>query len=706
MKVLSEAGRGASRKRCIAGRLSSWLCVAALLCTGTASAQELMPVKALPDLVAESEWIAVADLVGAQARRNARGNLIVTDYRFRVAQTLQGATPASEFVLTQGGGTLAGETHELSDTAALDVGGRYLLFVRPGRGEVFSPFVGGAQGVYVLSSDHKAMSLGGDRRKIGEDVLLDEVRELAGIRGAAPPRIPDSGGMPADSYPSKRYLPLAMTPPADSVLRSTPVMQADAGARPQADSSQAGTTANTVADAAQTLYSGPGIDYQYLHRITPPAVINGFPHDWSWHPEEEYQMSKWNQYGGLVFQVFATPTGDWAWENDRFDLAGWPTNDTMIEQFGEGWGATTLGVTFSRWFGDGPIVEADTALNPAYCWTLDERRGLNPDDTCWGFRQTMLHELGHSWGLKHPWEFQDVWWDSVMNYSPKNDRFPQLFADDANAVRDAFGGPGMHDALLSLYTTSLDTADGADSAIYTPTQEFLLSLRHGEDLSAWIGNQFKIENLGTDDIVTPTVEFYLSKGRLTWDAGYYFLGSGSYISVPVFATYTYWMPYLPIPAATPTGDYYLSAYLPGADGNMGNNGAWADEGRTVHIDNNPTMLTPQTYWQSSEFGYLGPAGDWTFSFYGEEGTTYYLSMCPDTGGWADFDTTLAIEYFGSQLAFDDDTCDYQSNIVWTAPYSATFTVRVGSFDNSYEGTFQLGYRRDVTEIIFRGGFDG
>jgi len=703
MRATSEIGRGASANRRAAGRLSSWLCVAALCCGAwsSAPAQELMLAKALPDLVAESEFVTVADLVGAQARRNSRGNLIVTDYRFRVAQALQGAAPAAEFVLTQGGGTLAGETHELSDTAKLDVGSRYLLFVRPGRGEVFSPFVGGAQGVYLLSSDGKAMSLGGDRRKLAEDALLDQVRELAGARGTQPPRNPDAGRTPGN-YPAKRYLPIAMTPP-DAVASISPAPEL-AGTHPQAPDAASG--AHVTAMPGEQRYSGPGIDYQYLNRITPPAVINGFPHDWSWHPEEEYQMSKWNQYGGLVFQVYATPTGDWAWGNDRFDLAGWPSNDDMLAQFGEGWGATTLGITYSRWFDDGPIIEADTALNPAYCWTLDERQGLNETDSCWGFRQTMLHELGHSWGLKHPWEFQDVWWDSVMNYSPKHDRFPVLFSDDTNAVRAAFGGPGIHDALLSLYTTALDSSDGAQSAIYTPTQLYSLSVHHGEDLSAWITNQFKIENLGTDDIVTPSVDFYLSQGRLTWDAGYAYLGSGSYISVPVFSTYTYWMPSLPIPATTPTGNYYLAAYLPADDNNLANNGAWADEDTTVHVDNNPQHLAPDLNWQASEYGYLGPAGDWTFEFDGEEGTTYYFSMCPDTGGWADFDTTLAIEYFGSQLAFDDDTCDYQSNIVWTAPYSATFTVRVSSYNDEYQGTFQLGFRRDITQIIFRGGFDG
>ncbi|MGH8172128.1 MAG: hypothetical protein ACREPX_03205, partial [Rhodanobacteraceae bacterium] len=114
----------------------------------------------------------------------------------------------------------------------------------------------------------------------------------------------------------------------------------------------------------------------------------------------------------------------------------------------------------------------------------------------------------------------------------------------------------------------------------------------------------------------------------------------------------------------------------------------------------------ELYWQSSEYGYLGAAGDWTFEFDGEEGTTYYFSMCPDTGGSADFDTTLSIEYFGTELAFDDDTCEYQSNIVWTAPYSARFTVRVNSYHDEYQGTFQLGFRRDVRQIIFVGGFDG
>ena len=706
MKDKRAATRDISPNQCFRAPFAFCGLVAAFICglCSVASAQELMLKATLPDLVAESQWISVADLVDAQARRNARGNLIVTDYRFRAVQTLLGSPPDSEFVLTQGGGTLAGETQQISDTPDLVVGKRYLLFVRPDRGEMFPPFVGGAQGVFLLSANGTAMSLGSDRQRVVIDDLLNQVDGLIVTRGTAPSRVPDANRTPARDYPAKTYVPIALTRPLRNVAQATPG-SADVAAGPIA-----ARTRNDVApqtgDAVTS--TGPGVDYFYNHRITPPAVIDGFPHDWTpWYPEDEYQMASWNQYGGDIFNIYTTPTGDWAWGNNRFDLAGWPSNDTMIAQFGEGWGATTLGITYRRWVGDGPIIEADTALNPAYCWTLDERAATNGADACWGFRQTMRHELGHSWGLDHPWETQAVWWDSIMNYSPKNFRFAQLFADDTNAVRTAFGGPGIHDALLSLYTTTYDTSGGTQSAAYTPTQQYTLSLRHGTDLSAWIGNQFKIENLGTDDIVAPTVQFFLSQQRMTWDAGYAYLGSGSYISVPVFTTYTYGMPSLPIPATTPTGTYYLGAYLPDVDDNMGNNSAWADEDVTVHVDNNPATLVPGTYWQTSEYGYLGPAGDWTFKFAGEVGTTYYFSLCPDSGGSADFDTTLSISLFDSELAFNDDACGLQSEIVWTAPYSSSsFTVTVGSYEGGAQGTFQLGYRRDLNDLLFQNGFDG
>ena len=664
-------------------------------------AQDLMTKASLPDLVAEAESIVVADLVDARARRNARGNLIVTDLHFRTDQVLLGMLPRSGFVLTQGGGTLAGETHEISDTPDLVVGNRYLLFVRPGRGEMFAPFVGGAQGAYLLSSDGTATSLAGTQAPVAYGRLIEQVDALIAERGAAPPRAARSGNVPAGTYPAKVYQPLALTPPVGG---RAPATSDVAVVTPGAVTDDARMSGGTRAGVPMIASPDPAPDYRYEHRITPPAVFNAFPHDWTpWHPEEEYQMANWNAYGGSVFHVFTTPTGNWAWENDRFDLAGWPDNATMIDQFGEGWGANTLAITWSRWFGDGPIVESDIALNPAFCWTLDERAATNAADSCWGFRQTMKHELGHAWGLKHPWETQDVWWDSIMNYSPKNYRYPRLFADETNAVRAAFAGPAIHDALLSLYTTA---SGGSQSALYTPTQPSTLSLTHGSDLSAWIGNPFKIENLGSDDIVAPTVQFFLSQQRLDWNAGYAYLGSAVYSNVGVFVTYSNWLPWLPIPATTPTGNYTFAAYLPDTDADMGSNSAWADEGVMIHVDNNPATLVPDTSWQVSEFGYLGPAGRWTFTLVAEEATTYYFSLCPGSGGSADFDTVLSISYAGSIVAQNDDACGLLSDIAWTAPYAGVFTITVGSYLDGEQGTFLLGYRRDISDVLFADGFDG
>jgi len=45
-------------------------------------------------------------------------------------------------------------------------------------------------------------------------------------------------------------------------------------------------------------------------------------------------------------------------------------------------------------------------------------------------------------------------------------------------------------------------------------------------------------------------------------------------------------------------------------------------------------------------------------------------------------------------------------VTFTAPYSSdSFTLRVTSYDHEYQGSFWVGYRRDLVEVIFYGGFD-
>lgn len=662
--------------------------------------QELQLPRTLPDLVAEADVIAIADLTHARSRWNQRGNLIVTDYSFHVVHQLLGKSLNSQFVVTQAGGTLGQETQEISDETPLSVGTRYLIFLSPGRKKQFSPFVGAGQGVYQLFSDGTVVSMGPDKSRLQRQEFLDKLEQLISARGSTPPSQPFGPILPASrTYPAKSYRPASSTPPV------APLTQAPA--QPTSPSAPTSPRKMPTVNATVSTFGSSGNlvpDYVYGNRISPPAVINAFPHDWVWHPYEEYQMSKWNQYGGDVFEVLANPTGDWAWGNGRFDLAGWPSNDQMIAQFGVGWSPDELGVTFTNTFGTSIILEADIALNPAFCWTLDDASGTDSKSGCQGFKQTMLHELGHAWGLLHPWETQDVWWDSVMNDSPQAYRFPELFADDTNAVRSAFSGPAIHDALISLYTTSLDTTTGFQEPIYTPTQTMPIDVYRGESFPRTALIAFEIENLGTDTIENPQVDFYLSQQRLNWNA-YTYLTSAFYSgSIPPFTTANVYPTLLAVPDSTPTGIYFLATYLREQDANDSNNSAWSDADRTISVFNRPSTLYPTVNWQYSEPGSIGPQGTWDFYVVVQAGTIYDFSLCNMDGGSATFDTTLSISYDNIPVGFNDDYCGTSSFLALVAPFSGTMSLTVGSYENLSQGTFQLAYRVFEDEL-FSNGFE-
>jgi hypothetical protein len=218
-------------------------------------------------------------------------------------------------------------------------------------------------------------------------------------------------------------------------------------------------------------------------------------------------------------------------------------------------------------------------------------------------------------------------------------------------------------------------------------------------------NQFKIENTGTDDIVSPEIDFYLTQSRMSWADTTPYLGSGTGSTVPVNYVFTYWLPSLPVPSTVPTGYYWFAAYLPGGDAVGANNSAWANEATRVHVDNAPTTLYPDGYWRYSEVGTLGPTGTWSFYLAATGGTTYDLSLCAADGGWATFDTTLTVLDGGNVSGFNDDSCDLQSRLTWTAPYSGTFTVEVDSYQAAYQGSFQLAYTSEVVDPIYGDGFE-
>src|SRR5262249_44686284 len=154
-----------------------------------------------------------------------------------------------------------------------------------------------------------------------------------------------------------------------------------------------------------------------------------------------------------------------------------------------------------------PIIEADIAVNPAKSFTLDNQVATGYWTAEWGIDWTLLHELGHSWGLAHPFEVQDVWWDSVMNYANKEFRYPNLNADDAFAIRSTHPGSGFHDGLVSFYNT-VDWAYPASSAFYQDADPNVQEVMQTGTFQ--LHSSFKIENTGIDNLVNPQVDVYLT----------------------------------------------------------------------------------------------------------------------------------------------------------------------------------------------------
>lgn len=684
--------------------MAALLASAALAVSSPATlAQHHVPVD-LDQLVQGSGSIFVGQLVDARPRWNDRHNLILTDYRFRVERAyFDGRIGAFDQVLTQAGGTLDGETHQLSSNPQLHVGERYLVFIDPDAGRILSPFFGGDQGVYQITANGIARALSG-RQDLPLDALLVQIDRRVQERGNAPPRFEHAGPMSGVTYPAKRAVPpRASGNPVAPVASSLSPQQAQPVSSPEIAPVPVGNAVPVAVDRnpdQQGLESGNEPAYSFDRAATRPIVWDEWPHDWWTSPHDQYMMSEWNRFADNLNRISGAELGTWAWGNNRFEMVGFPDNAAMIAQFGAGWGATTLAITYSRWFGSGPIVESDIALNPAYCWTLDEARSADPADSCWGIDATTMHELGHGWGLNHPWESQDVWWDSVMNYSPKAMRFPLLHTDDTTAARSAYPGTTVDvDGLISMYRTSDDP--NSQHATYTDASPSATVLYHGDAL---VLGAVQTENTGRLAWSDPQLDVYLAQNWHVWTGAYPFLTTYSYsVTVAPFTTQGLNVPQTTIAATVPTGRYYPTLYLRVVGDQLSaNNTAAQPPNRVLTIRNVVPTLVPSAIWQLAPLGRIGPNGEWNFYLQVVVGGDYELSLCPALGGGsANFDTVIEL----SGGASNDDYCGLASRVRYTSLASGNQWVTVRGFNVNAQGNFQLAYRRVPDDTIFRNGFD-
>jgi hypothetical protein len=545
-------------------------------------------------MIALSRQIVVVLVEREQARWNEQHTLIVTDYFLRVESRLRGQA-RDHVKLTMPGGTLDGETHSTSLSVNLRTGERYLLFCRDLGQSHMAPITGSWQGVFheIRTPDgpsrvepgEGASALAVSGKMVTFADFVNVVRDL--VRKAAPPDsaavvMPGWTEVPKD-LPAKVYSPLA-PPPAEKLGIPETSLQPET-VPPPSRRDMADFLVMKADSAGPTRARAIPGNFVWQRRPGPPVVFNQLPGSFSpWSPNDQSMMGYWNLYASSLFLVYQSPSGTWAWGNGIYDIAGFPSDADMVSQFGNAWGPNILAVTYSRWFDNGPIVESDVAVNPHFSWTTDDALATTATSPAQSFRQTILHELGHTWGLQHPWETQRVWWDSVMNYAPKVFRLTKLYSDDTAAVRSAYPGTSIHDGLLSNYLTDF----GSDNnPFYAASEPTAANVPAGGTFQ--MSQSITLENVGTDNVVNPEVEVYLTPHRLSFDGAVYLTTFRYTGVVQPFPNAIQQLPLGPltIPPRTPSGSYAVAFFLrDNTDGFQGNNSAWSNNFIQVQGDPN------------------------------------------------------------------------------------------------------------------------
>jgi len=475
------------------------------------------------ELAAASPTVVVAVVEGREVRWNEKHTLLMTDYTLRVEERLRGEAP-ERFTLTMPGGTLGDITDEICTTVELEPGVRYLLFLGDLDRPSLSPIVGARQGIFR------------DRQGFGE--IVAAARTLVNKTLLAPrPALQEDASLPAKTW----------VPPSPDGLRSIRA------------------------------------PFVYLQPAQRPIVVDPLPPGSPFSPADQHQLAYWNVYAGDLFRVSANPSETWAFGNDVFDFAGFPNDQQMTEQFKVTWediGSNVLGVALVR-RRNGAVVEADVALNPARAWTLDDIEATNRGGA-YSFKEVMTHEIGHMWGLRHPFESQDAWWDSVMQYKSKVFYLGTIYADDAMAVRSAFPpGVAIRDGLVSSYVTYWENQD-AELATYDPAVPRSPNAKAGGGFN--LNGPIKIENVGTVPLANPKVEVYLVPKRFSFDGAVLLKRIRVQGTLKPGATRQVNVGKVTVPAKVPPGTYWLGYYLRDPkDRYPANNGAWSNADVTLTV---------------------------------------------------------------------------------------------------------------------------
>ncbi len=480
------------------------------------------------EVIQRSKLILVGTILDKNPRWNKKKTLIVTDYRLKVDEVLFGKAK-TEITLTFAGGFLPGEGgHRVSGVPSFTLGEQVLLMLDSHDKPSFSPVTG----IYQGSFSAKDFTTRSNRTFQN---FIDIVKQEIPTAKSQP--LPDRS-VPSNlrqfnrkDLPSKVYDPSPVAPSENSSLN------------------------NSEEISHNFIYKG--------QKQPAPIAFYTLPESFNFAPYDESQMAYWNKYAD-IFRVKEDVDKKWGWENGRNEIAGFISSADMERIFGSPWEENTLAVTWTRFNDSNVIIESDIAFNKKFDWTTN---GLSTyrNRNLINFNQTCLHELGHAWGLDH--NFNDI---SVMNYIPYKYRaYERLYLDDVKAIRQAFPSNVVARTDLGVYLYYSSGEKEVSDADVT------VDVSSGGNLTV---NNYIIENVGTNTISSPTIEWYLTPKINSFNEAIS-LGLTTYSSLNPNQKFTRTSVErtLKIPSNLQAGQYYLAASVRLENDSVAkNNSSWLD----------------------------------------------------------------------------------------------------------------------------------
>ncbi len=538
-----------------------------------AGATEVVPLS-LTETVRQAQTVIVGRVESQNTRWGTEAKRwMQTDYTIAVEEVVAaeaGTEPIGRtVVVTYWGGTLDGQTQAVADCRLPRIGERLIFILADGwqRNPGFSPVVGfnyGLLSIAVAEDGERAIvrdangtplvrrddsligwrgaSPVGDANSVGVELseFINWVRTNFRAIKAAPSELPPQSSAKVDAN-DPRALPMFSKTPHDPALEfRLPALVKLAAAPDGVNLPSESPIPPMVA------VGGSQPDYGFTAKANRPITVNNFRSTITpWSPVDQNLLANWNQYTD-IYRIATNPTGSYAWGDNVFDLSGFPTSSQLQATYGQPWPSSVIAYCFSNTVNN-VIVESDIALNPAFTFTLDDESVYN-GGSARSFRQVMMHEMGHMWGLNHNFDFP-----SIMNDSQDVFRFFGFqYMDDAEATRAAYPSAIISRTDLAIYlrysTGTQSITDASYPGIVAAGNSFTVSNYH-------------VENVGSTTIATPTVEWYLTTARNFGTS--YFLGSTTYGSL---ARFQYHAPSnvarsLTVPANVPVGLYYLAAFI-------------------------------------------------------------------------------------------------------------------------------------------------